>query len=147
MFREWDVQSVVTIRSRRGVAESLRAILLVVAAMLVVHTAHATAEARVGRRFRMKDFGLMARLSTGCWLTSKQRNALADHYDRGQYDRDMAVAFRRFGLELDKVDPKERGTTSQSGIDGGDRFGDRPMVLPCADFGWRRPTGGLWPKW
>ena len=60
-------------------------------------------------------------------------NSFADHYDRGRYDRDMAEAFRRYGLDLDKVEPKVAGEeTWQPGIDGRARFGDRPMVLRAA---------------
>ena len=33
----------------------------------------------------------------------------ADHYDRSRLDRDLAAAFRAFGLDLDAVDPKTAG--------------------------------------
>ena len=35
--------------------------------------------------------------------------AYADHFDPAQFDRDLAAAFRRYGLDLDAVDPKLAG--------------------------------------
>lgn len=46
--------------------------------------------------------------------------------DYSRVDRELAAAFQRFGLELDKGDPKEMGrTTRRASRDCGDCGGDR----------------------
>ncbi len=50
------------------------------------------------------------------------RSALDEHYDAPLFAKDLAAAFRRYGLDLDKVDPKIAG----------ERLGNRPSTALIA---------------
>ena len=101
----------------RVICAGLRCTLLVAAVMMALGTASVAAGGDDGRPGGLRpsadpsgvvrpdgeaDRRLLAEIEAA-------DNSFADHYDRGRYDRDMAEAFRRYGLDLDKVEPKVAG--------------------------------------
>ena len=56
-------------------------------------------------------------------------NAVDDDFDYARFDRELAAAFRRYGLDLDTAGPPTcAGEARRSPIDTRDRCGDRHVV-------------------